>query len=99
MLISIFLHLREQRLYLGEFIVGKPQMKWLFGAGSDKRLGFEKIEIGFKRMKIRGMLFYKLIMYENVENVNLAFLKPLSNANQNIWLPVLFSLTGNLCGC
>lgn len=36
---------------------------------------------------------------ENVENVNLAFLKPLSNANQNIWLPVLFSLTENLCGC
>lgn len=36
---------------------------------------------------------------ESVEKVSLAFLKPLPNANQSIWLPSLFSLTGNLCGC
>ena len=36
---------------------------------------------------------------ESVEKVSLAFLKPLSNAHQNVWLPVLFSLTGNLCDC
>ena len=36
---------------------------------------------------------------ESVEEVSLAFLKPLSNAHQNVWLPVSFSLTGNFCDC
>ena len=35
---------------------------------------------------------------ESVIKVNLAYLKPLSNSNQNIWLSKLFPLTGSLCG-